>query len=679
MTELRPSCLVCGVECGSPFSKSSKFTGGTKMITTVKESGFCHGVQMAIDKANEQNANVADGQNVYLYGDLVNNQHVMDGYRNKGFMVAEDTASIAPGSTVIIRAHGVPKAVHDELTARNITIIDCTCPKVKNTHKIVREKSTMGHHIIIIGKNGHPEVTGIYGWCAEKSDSVANVVNPTVKKPIIVESEADLCDVPQDSPICVVAQTTCKKAWWEQAVSIIKAKNPNAEIHDTLCSVTAKRISKAAEMAKESDVMVVVGDKKSANSLELYEACKAECAMVLFVSSLEELLNLKEFPDTGSAIGLAGSASAPADIIDEIHGFLLFSNFLAQAKNEIEEASDKILKELPGNEKPILASAINALYEQNQGGKRIRGALIKLGAEIASSEKSSASSKTFGTQDSPYPALPVAVAYELFQTSILIHDDIIDKSPVRRGKKTIHAMESDPHFGNSRAVCIGDYGLFLANRILADSSLPPEILVKIFRLFSQIQLITLEGEIMDVTLPYQPIHIATDYENYTKTVNLIFEYKTSWYTLVGPIMLGAICGGADEKLINLLRDITMPLGIAFQIKDDLLGIYASEEILGKSPLSDLIEKKQTLLYGYAYKHATPEQRILLDKSYGNPNATENDLEAVREIFAATGAQAHSEKEINRLSQTSLDLIGTLPVEHQPILRGLVRYLITRKY
>jgi len=634
------------------------------MIKTVKESGFCHGVQAAINKANE-----ASGQKVYLYGDLVNNQHVMDGFRKKGFIVAESPAEIESGATVIIRAHGVPRAIHEEL--KHAKVIDCTCPMVKNIHKIVREKSEAGYRVIIIGKNGHPEVVGIYGWCAEGSAIIA-VEEANLRS-------ADFDAFTADAPLCVVAQTTCKKVWWEKAVEIIKQSHPSAEIHNTLCDATAKRTAKAVEMAKESDVMVVVGDKKSANSLELYEACRAECANVLFVGHLEELLNVKEFPDTGASIGLAGSASAPADIIDEIHGFLLFSNFLAQAKNEIEGASDKYLQEIMQavKGKPFIEPAIQSLYEQNQGGKRIRGAMIKLGAACAAAKSAEMHNKPPARHEAGY--LPVAMAYELFQTAILIHDDIIDKSPVRRGKKTIHAAESDFHFGNSRAICIGDYGLFLANKILAESGLEPEILVEIFRLFSQIQLTTLEGEIMDVSLPYQTIDIADEYERFTHTVGCIFEYKTAWYTLVGPIMLGAICGGADTKLMNLLRDITMPLGIAFQIKDDLLGIYASEEVLGKPALSDVFEKKQTLLYGYAYKHASTEQRKRLDKSYGNPNAAVEDLEIVREIFIATGAKAHAEEEIQRLSQISLDLISTMPNEHKIMLQGLVHYLITRKF
>ena len=602
------------------------------MIRMVKESGFCYGVQAAVDTANAT-------EKAYLYGDLVNNTILMEDFKSRGYTIVENAEDIPPNSTVIIRAHGVPKSVYKSLNK----IKDCTCPKVRNIHKIVEEKSHQGYQVIIIGKNGHPEVVGIHGWCKEGSATVA-------------ETPADLKF--NNQPLCVVAQTTCKKSWWEEAVEIIKANKPDAEIFNTLCSVTDQRIVKATEMAKESDIMIVVGDEKSANSKELNHACKNVNPNTFFVTSIGDVINI----NPNAQIGIAGSASTPMHVIEEIHDYLVFAKFLSQAKNEISSQANKYLQ--AEKQEPFIDEAIKNLCNQHEGGKCIRGTMVKLGAEIAS-------------KGSGY--LPVAAAYEIFQTSILIHDDIIDKSYTRRGKKTIHASYQDTHFGISQAICIGDYGLFTANKILAESGLEPEILVKIFKLFSKIQLITLEGEIMDVTLPYKPID--PNDESYTDIVNKIFEYKTAWYTLVGPVMLGATLGGGDENLINKLKSIAMPLGIAFQIKDDLLGIFANEETLGKPALSDVAEKKQTLLYGYAYKNANQSQKSNLIKSYGNPDATAEDLEITRKIFTETGAKKYCEDEILRLSGESLKHIDEsgFSKEHKILLKGLVGYLLTRRY
>ena len=146
-------------------------------------------------------------------------------------------------------------------------------------------------------------------------------------------------------------------------------------------------------------------------------------------------------------------------------------------------------------------------------------------------------------------------------------------------------------------------------------------------------------------------------------------------------MLGAVCAGASDELISLLKSITVPLGIAFQIKDDLLGIYSSEETLGKPVLSDIRENKQTLLLGFAYKNADDEQRLLLDQHYGKENADECDLAIVRNLFEKIGAKQYAENEIRRLSNDSKRLIHNdlIDKENQAILFGLISYITDREF
>jgi len=634
------------------------------MISTIKESGFCHGVQAAINRANANLPNVSRG--VYLYGDLVNNSHVMEDFCKQGFIVVNDVADIPPNSIAIIRAHGVPKAVIENLAAKNVQIEDCTCARVKHVHKIVEEKSSEGYRIIIVGKKNHPEVVGTRGWCKNN-------------EAIILETESDMEGINWDDSvgkICVVGQTTCKKEWWETACELVLAKSPTAEIHKNLCNVP-ERIAKAAELAATVDVMIVIGDRKSANAMELFYACAKECNNTFFVSGLRDIMPLPPH----ATIGLVGSASTPAEVIKQVHDYLLFMDFLAEAKQKIDDYAkhEEVNLRLVKAASLYVDDAVRDLFEQNRDGKRIRGAMIKLGEKIASG-----SDQYF---------LEVAAAYELFQTSILVHDDIIDRSETRRGRKTIHAasaetqfardpdMEKARHFGVSRAICIGDYGMFEANYQLAHAQVDDTTKVRLLKEFANIQLVTLEGEITDVMLPYEPIDPAQNYDDYTYAVNQIYRDKTAWYTLAGPLAIGAICGGGSFELETKLRDIALPLGIAFQIKDDLLGMYASDEILGKPAISDLHEAKQTFTYGYAYKYATALQREVLDRLYGKQDATQDDLQTVREIFTATGAKEFSENKIAELSQESLGLIGELDTDDQckALLRGLVYYLLIRKY
>ena len=626
------------------------------MLEIVKDSGFCHGVRNAVNTADL--TGIQNGRRAYLFGDLVNNTHVMNGYRERGFTITNDVTDIEPGSTVIIRAHGIPKTVYAKLLAIGATVEDCTCIKVKRIHGIV--ESAGGSKIIIVGKKNHPEVIGIRGWCKNG-------------EAIIVENEDDLNCVFSEKcndSICVVGQTTCNQNWWHTATEHIKTYYPHAEIHNTLCDITTLKNDRARELARLVDTMVVIGDEKSANSTELYETCRKVCANTIFVSSLDDLQDIAP----AAKIGLVGSASAPADAIDKIHEYLAFLQFLDVAKGEIVGAT---VPGRPESGSKFITAAIHDLHHQNTGGKCIRGALIKLGEAI--------------TSQNPAKYLQVAAAYEIFQTAILIHDDMIDRSGARRGKATIHS-QTDPltagmepaeaaHYASSRALCIGDLGLFTANSILANADIDDKTKVRVFREFSRTQLLTIEGEIMDVLLPYEPICPAQNYDAYMSAVYEIYRKKTAAYTLQGPLVMGAICGGASEDLQNALRELALPVGVAFQIKDDLLGMYASDEVLGKPAISDLQERKQTSIYGYAYKHASDREREILDRLYGNRNATPTDLETVRDIFTAAGARQFAEDEIRELSQQSLDLIAKLPIDEKgkTLLRGLVHYLTIRKY
>ena len=625
------------------------------MINFLQNSGLCGGVRNAYNKALQQAEKIKNGETVYLYGNLANNSHIMENLTSRGFITAYNIDDITPHSTAIIRSHGVPEAVYAQLAEKNVFIVDCTCVMVKNIHNVVKEKTEAGGTVLIVGEEGHPEVVGTHGWCKNGHG-------------IIVHSAEDINNLGQiNKPLTVVGQTTCSKTLWDTAVDLILKKFPHAQIHDTLCGVVAERVVKAAEIAKNCETMIIAGDKDSANSLKLVESCKAVCSDVKFISRIEDISASFEFTGNNKHIGLAGSASTPDDLLEEIHSHLLFLEFLHRVKTDVYQASehlfDKLIKESSG--KPFVEDAIKDLCHQNKDGKAIRAAMIKLGEIIAGGSGS--------------VCLPVALSYELFQTSILIHDDIIDNSPMRRGKATIHSLSGDSSLGVSRAICIGDMGLFLANKIIAEADLPSDILIKIMRLFSQIQLTTLEGEIMDVCLPYEPINIKTHYEKYTSIVGSIYEYKTAWYTLAGPMMLGAICGGGSEGTLETIKNFALPLGLAFQIKDDILGIFSSDKVLGKSNLSDIAEKKQTLLYGYAAKNAAEQDYALLQNSYGKKGANKSDLKAVRDIFIKTGALKHAEDEINRLSNISLEAIERMDTKHKPLLRGLVSYLINRLF
>lgn len=639
------------------------------MVILMQESGFCAGARHAMNMAL-QHENEIGNREVVLFGNLVNNRHVMQDFIEKGFVIEDNVNLIPKNSVVVIRAHGIPKVVYDELKKKELSIEDCTCNKIQKIHDIVSQKSFDGYKILVIGKRNHPEVVGIVGWC------VSGLVN-------VIEDESEIYGLDISGKICVVAQTTYNRDLWEQITEKILEINPNSEIFDTLCNVTKNREYKAKEIAKTVNSMIVIGDSNSSNTCELFRQCSLNCKNTMLFSCLSDLLEntnklnkiLKSFK-----IGLVGSASASDEKISEIYNYLVFMDFLKTAKQEIEDFSFNYLKKYSTDveNNSFIHSALDDLCKQNEGGKHIRGALIKLGELIAS-------------QGMRNNYLPVAAGYELFQTSILIHDDIIDKSNKRRGKETIHIksakefqklnniLSEAEHFGISRALCIGDYGFFISYQMLAKCSVDPSVLVKLYQMYSRIFTITCEGEIIDTILPYTQVSARDNYAEYEAIIKKMYEYKTAWYTLAGPLMLGAICGDSNEELVTLLKDIAIPLGIAFQIKDDLLGIYSSEKILGKSILSDIRENKQTLLLGIAYKNADNQQKMLLHQYYGKPDADEKDLEVVKTLFIETGAKSYAEKEIQRLSNVGKEKISKIKKDYQPILYGMVSYLVDRIY
>ncbi len=190
---------------------------------------------------------------------------------------------------------------------------------------------------------------------------------------------------------------------------------------------------------------------------------------------------------------------------------------------------------------PSLKPHAKAFIKACDGGKKIRGALINLGYQIAGG----------GSQS----ILDVAAAYEIFHSSILVHDDIIDQSIERRGLPSLYQALGSNHYGVSQAICLADAGFFLATRIISEAKFPDQKKNKALILFSKTMLDTALGQMLDIEKG-DPL--------------IIMKFKTAQYTISSPLQLGALLAGADEKLVRKLGEFGESLGIAFQIRDDIL-------------------------------------------------------------------------------------------------------------
>ena len=356
-----------------------------------------------------------------------------------------------------------------------------------------------------------------------------------------------------------------------------------------------------------------------------------------------------------------------------------------------KETHDRLLKEaaaynenLTRERQPLIAPFFEAMADLNEGGKMLRGVLTVLGYQIACHA---------GEGGYLQSADAAALAFEIFQTGVLIHDDIIDRAVTRRGKPTMtvryESSLSDrridpPSSGDTReriadgaALCAGDYLITASNLYLAEAYRDHPVCAALITAFDRIILDTIRGELLDVVLPCEMADKsgAEADELLMASVREIYHLKTACYSVIGPLRLGMILGGLDEARMAEVDAMADDLGIAFQIKDDILGIFADPDKLGKDVGSDIAEFKQTLLYAYVRAHE-PEALKELLLYYGRENVTGDDVDAVQRIFRESGAYAFAESECEKLFESALkklEAMTWLDEGDRAILRGFIEY------
>ena len=275
-------------------------------ICLAKSAGFCFGVKRAVEQVYNQAEN---GKNIYTYGPIIHNEEVVKDLEKKGVQVIEEEnlEDIKEG-TVIIRSHGVEKAVGERIQALGLQCVDATCPFVKRIHKVVEKESALGKQIVIVGSAVHPEVMGIMGW----SESPAIVIE--------TEEEAEKIDLPTDREICVVSQTTFNYIKFHKIVEKLTKRGYNISVVNTICNATEERQTEAREIAREADVMIVIGGKHSSNTRKLYEICAKECEHTYFIQTLADLK--LELPKSVGLVGITAGASTPNNIIEEVQNYV---------------------------------------------------------------------------------------------------------------------------------------------------------------------------------------------------------------------------------------------------------------------------------------------------------------------------------------------------------------------
>ncbi len=304
-----------------------------------------------------------------------------------------------------------------------------------------------------------------------------------------------------------------------------------------------------------------------------------------------------------------------------------------------------------------------------RGGKRIRGALTIVGYEMS------------GGTDTDM-IVKAARVIEMMHAYMLIIDDIQDGSLIRRGGPSAHAhlatlheekkySQSSEHFGVSIALNAAIAGAHAAQMILANIDADESLRIKAISILNRTIAITAHGQTYDIMNEVVPEVEQADVER-------TLELKTAYYTVLNPLHVGMVLAGADCHATDAITDYAVHTGKAFQITDDLLGVYGTEKDSGKNPLDDIREGKRTLLIIHALKHCSATDKKFLLSVLGNSDLTQEQFESVQEILKTCGSYTYATKQARKHVEAAL--VALEAEAHRwdesgvRFLRGLTQYL-----
>ena len=278
-------------------------------IIVGKNAGFCSGVEFAVNKAKE---NSSQGD-VFCLGEIVHNSQVVQDLEKNGMKTVNQLEEIPDGSTVIFRAHGEPMATYQKAQEKGLKIVDLTCPNVKVIHQKV-ENAKKESFILMIGIKSHPEILGTAGFAGENS--------------YIIETEDDILDAYKKfektnlNKIFVVSQTTFSSQKFDDLADEIQTNFCEADvmIDKTICNSTENRQLEVTKIARNADVMLIIGGKNSSNTRKLFEISSKYCQKTYAIETVEDMTNI--IFEANDKIGIMAGASTPKYVVEEVKSFL---------------------------------------------------------------------------------------------------------------------------------------------------------------------------------------------------------------------------------------------------------------------------------------------------------------------------------------------------------------------
>ena len=324
-------------------------------ITLAKTAGFCFGVNKAVQTVYDL---LSEDKKVCTLGPIIHNPQLVADLEARGVRIVSSPQEVADNETLVIRSHGVEKAVTDSCEENGICFVDATCPFVAKIHKIVREHSLDGYTTIIAGDKNHQEVKGIIGHTFGEYFVVAD----TDELDNLLKDHSELVD----KKLIMVSQTTFNAKIWEKVQKNLKKVCTNAKIFDTMCNATSMRQEEAYNLSLESDAIIVIGGRHSSNTAKLFDVCKANCDKTFLIETANEL-PFNEIKNCTN-IGVVAGASTPAGIIKE--AIKTMSENLQPKDEQLETIVEKTFEEMTDEE------AFEASLSNLTGDQKVVGTVV---------------------------------------------------------------------------------------------------------------------------------------------------------------------------------------------------------------------------------------------------------------------------------------------------------------
>lgn len=296
-------------------------------IQLAKTAGFCYGVRRALQLTEES---IHSGTRpLYSLGPLVHNQLVIERLQSDGVQIVDDLKMVENGC-VVIRAHGVPPKTMEGFSEKGVQVVDATCPYVRRAQQWAKELAEDGYQVIIIGESEHAEVIGLKGWANDEA--------------FVVETKLDVERLPYIEKAGVIVQTTQTTALVNEIMEALKDRTGSIKLMNTICSATLERQEEAMVLARQVNVMLVVGGRNSANTARLARISADEGTRTYLVQSADEIQS--KWFDVSDKVGITAGASTPEWIIKGV------MDKMEELKNDLEQNEDEEIRE--GSDTPNL-------------------------------------------------------------------------------------------------------------------------------------------------------------------------------------------------------------------------------------------------------------------------------------------------------------------------------------